>query len=58
MTEILPKLLTKFATKSGKGTGIGLYVCKAIVGAHGGRMWVENNSDSDGGATFYFMLPA
>ncbi|MGI0020291.1 MAG: sensor histidine kinase [Nitrososphaera sp.] len=54
--EILPKLFTKFATKSEKGTGLGLYICKAIVEAHGGRMWAENNPG--GGATFHFTLPA
>ena len=54
--EILPKLFTKFATKSEKGTGLGLYICKAIVEAHGGRMWAENNPG--GGATFRFTLPA
>ena len=55
--EILPKLFTKFATKSEKGTGLGLYICKAIIEAHGGRMWAENNP-TGGGATFHFTLPA
>jgi signal transduction histidine kinase len=55
--EILPKLFTKFATKSEKGTGLGLYICKAIVEAHGGRMWAENNPGGAGGATFHFTLP-
>jgi signal transduction histidine kinase len=54
--EILPKLFSKFATKSEKGTGLGLYICKAIVEAHGGRMWAENNLDGSG-ATFRFTLP-
>src|SRR5438128_963289 len=54
---ILPKLFTKFATKSDKGTGIGLglYISKRIVEAHGGRIWAENNNDRKG-ATFAFAL--
>jgi signal transduction histidine kinase len=53
--DIMPRLFTKFATKSEKGTGLGLYISKNIVQAHGGRMWAENNSGS--GATFGFSLP-
>ena len=54
--EILPRLFTKFATKSDTGTGLGLYISKVIVEAHGGRIWAENNSDGKG-ATFTFTLP-
>jgi signal transduction histidine kinase len=54
--EILPRLFTKFATRSDRGTGLGLFICKGIVEAHGGRIWAENNSDGKG-ATFSFTLP-
>jgi two-component system, OmpR family, sensor histidine kinase VicK len=55
--EIFPKLFTKFATKSdGAGTGLGLYISKGIVEAHGGRIWAQNNRDRKG-ATFGFSLP-
>jgi two-component system, OmpR family, sensor histidine kinase VicK len=62
--ELMPRLFTKFATKSYQGTGLGLYISKSIIETHGGKMWAENNSDegSDSetehkGATFYFTLP-
>ena len=54
--EIFPRLFSKFATKSFEGTGLGLYISKSIVEAHGGRMWAENNKDGKG-ATFYFNVP-
>ncbi|HZD81573.1 MAG TPA: HAMP domain-containing sensor histidine kinase [Nitrososphaeraceae archaeon] len=54
--EILPRLFTKFATKSVTGTGLGLFISKNIVEAHGGRMWAQNNADGKG-STFYFTLP-
>jgi signal transduction histidine kinase len=54
--EIYPNLFTKFATKSEKGTGLGLFLAKSIVEAHGGKIWAENNSDGKG-ATFTFSLP-
>lgn len=54
--EVLPKLFTKFTSKSFQGTGLGLYISKRIIEAHGGRIWAENNTD-DRGATFSFSLP-
>jgi len=60
--ELMPRLFTKFATKSYQGTGLGLFISKSIIEAHGGKMWAENNNDGDHdikhkGATFYFTLP-
>jgi signal transduction histidine kinase len=55
--EVLPKLFTKFTTSdSNTGTGLGLYICKNIVEAHGGEICAENNLDGKG-ATFRFKLP-
>jgi two-component system, OmpR family, sensor histidine kinase VicK len=54
--DIMPRLFTKFATKSHTGTGLGLFICKSIVEAHDGRIWAENNFDGKG-ATFSFTLP-
>ena len=54
--EIFPKLFTKFVTKSYQGTGLGLFISKSIVEAHGGNIWAENNIQGKG-ATFYFTLP-
>lgn len=60
--EILPKLFTKFATKSMKGgTGLGLFISKCIIEMHGGKIWATNNNE-DGtyegvGSTFTFSLP-
>ena len=54
--EIMPKLFTKFVTKSFQGTGLGLYISKKIMEAHGGSLSAENNLDGKG-ATFCFSLP-
>jgi len=54
--EIMPKLFSKFATKSDQGTGLGLFISKNIVEAHGGKIWARNNKDGKG-ATFSFTLP-
>jgi signal transduction histidine kinase len=55
--EILPRLFEKFASKSYQGTGLGLFISKSIVEAHGGKIWAENNTKERNGATFRFSLP-
>jgi signal transduction histidine kinase len=56
--EIMPRLFEKFASKSNQGTGLGLFICKSIVEAHGGKIWAKNNSDDGNeGAIFTFTLP-
>ena len=54
--EIIPRLFTKFVTKSITGTGLGLFISKSIIEAHGGSIWAENNLDGRG-ATFTFTIP-
>jgi signal transduction histidine kinase len=54
--DIMPRLFSKFATKSDKGTGLGLFISRSIVEAHDGRIWCENHPGT--GATFAFSLPA
>ena len=47
-SEIFPRLFSKFASKSSKGTGLGLFISKSIIEDHGGKMWAENNVDGKG----------
>ncbi|HZA69452.1 MAG TPA: HAMP domain-containing sensor histidine kinase [Nitrososphaeraceae archaeon] len=59
--KILPFLFTKFCSRPSpvsriRGSGLGLYICKWIVEAHGGRIWAYNNTHGKG-ATFLFSLP-
>jgi two-component system sensor histidine kinase VicK len=54
--DILPRLFSKFASKSFQGTGLGLFISKSIIEGHGGKIWAENNPDGKG-ATFTFSLP-
>ena len=55
-SEILPKLFSKFTSKSYQGTGLGLFISKSIVETHGGRIWAINNTHGKG-ATFTFSIP-
>jgi len=62
--DVLPRLFSKFVTKSNDGsggTGLGLYICKGIIEAHGGKIWAENNNGEgkvgETGATLSFSLP-
>jgi signal transduction histidine kinase len=54
--EIASRLFSKFVTKSDRGTGLGLYISKSIIEAHGGKIRARNNED-ERGATFGFSLP-
>jgi signal transduction histidine kinase len=54
--EIMPRLFTKFASKSESGLGLGLYISKNLIESHGGKIWGENNVDEKG-STFSFSLP-
>src|SRR5215467_4072549 len=59
-SEVLPKLFTRFvttSTKSKTGTGLGLFISKNIIEAHGGKIWGKNNYPEGKGATFGFSLP-
>lgn len=58
--EIMPRLFSKFATNSSSssGTGLGLFISKSIIEAHGGNIWAENNtSRNKKGAVFAFSIP-
>lgn len=54
--ETLPRLFEKFVSKSEKGIGLGLNICKRIIESHGGTIWARNAADGPG-ATFSFSLP-
>uniref|UniRef100_UPI002FE3C9C3 sensor histidine kinase n=1 Tax=Noviherbaspirillum sp. TaxID=1926288 RepID=UPI002FE3C9C3 len=55
--EAIFEKFTRGATESSlAGVGLGLAICRTIIAAHGGRIWVE--SRSGGGAAFVFTLPA
>jgi signal transduction histidine kinase len=53
---IIPLLFSKFISTSPDGLGLGLFITKNIISAHGGRIWAQNNPNEKG-ATFSFLLP-
>ncbi len=56
--KMMPRLFTKFASSNTiTGMGLGLYISKSIVEAHGGDIWAENNEQGESGATFSFRIP-
>ena len=56
--EIMPKIFSKFVSKSQTGIGLGLFFSRSIIEAHGGKIWAFNKTNKDGiGATFAFSLP-
>ena len=60
-SEVLPNIFSKFVSKSKKGTGLGLYISKKIIEAHGGKIWAENcfnTSNKITGSKFTFSLPS
>jgi two-component system, LuxR family, sensor kinase FixL len=54
--EIVERLFQPFVTTKAEGLGVGLSLCRAIVEAHGGKLWAEPNSE--GGTVFRFTVPA
>jgi signal transduction histidine kinase len=54
--NVFPRLFKKFTTNSERGTGLGLYISKSIIEAHGGKIWTEKTSDGKG-SIFAFTLP-
>jgi hypothetical protein len=52
----LERVFEAFYTTKSNGVGIGLSICRSIIDAHGGRLWIEANKPH--GATFYFTVPS
>jgi two-component system, OmpR family, sensor histidine kinase VicK len=55
-SDIMPRLFEKFVTTSEGGIGLGLFISKSIIDAHGGTIWAGNNPRARG-ATFSFSVP-
>ena len=52
-TEVVPKLFSKFAAKSDHRTGLGLFISKNIIEAHGGKIWAKNNTGGKRGLAYH-----
>jgi signal transduction histidine kinase len=53
--ENIYNIFDKYKKLHEEGTGLGLYLARQIINAHGGEIWVENNAKT--GSTFFFSLP-
>ena len=53
--EVASRLFQPFVTTKPQGMGVGLWICRAIVEGHGGRLWTEPNPE--GGTVFSFSVP-
>jgi C4-dicarboxylate-specific signal transduction histidine kinase len=53
--NVIDHVFEPFVTTKPEGMGLGLSISRAIIGAHGGRLWAENNADR--GATLHCVLP-
>src|SRR5713101_7078087 len=54
--EHLERVFEAFYTTKSSGVGMGLSICRSIIGAHGGRLWADVNEPR--GAAFQFTLPS
>ena len=54
--DILNHLFEKFTSRADSGTGLGLFISKSIIEAHGGKIWASNNENGKG-STFSFSIP-
>lgn len=55
--ELVTEIFTPFVSSKGEGMGMGLPICRSILEAHKGRLWLEPPQDEHPGATFVMSLP-